>query len=347
MMDFSLMDRMLPAPLNGGFRMDGWWVWCGSVVRGEDGRYHMFASRWPGWLPMHPGWLLRSEVVRAVSDTPEGPYLYAETVLPARGAEYWDGRSTHNPHIIRHGGKYFLYYMGSTHPFAEVTPEEPVGLDDCRAIAARANKRVGLAVSDSVFGPWKRLDAPILPVRPGKFDSYLTSNPAPCIREDGSVLLIYKARKYEGHTYGNMTLGAAVADGPEGPYRVIREEPLFPPEVHVEDPFAWRTESGYAMIAKDMEGHLCGEKHGGILAVSDNGTDWRLADAPKAYSREILWDDGRKRVMGSFERPFLLFQDGRPTHLFAATADGPGGFRHARQTWNMVIPLAADPPGGL
>lgn len=28
-----------------------------------------------------------------------------------------------------------------------------------------------------------------------------------------------------------------------------------------------------------------------------------------------------------------------PTHLFAATADGPGGFRNADNTWNMVIPL--------
>ncbi|WP_202128775.1 glycoside hydrolase family protein [Paenibacillus dendrobii] len=340
-MSFSLKERMLPAPVGGGFRMENWWVWCGSVVRGEDGRYHMFASRWPKWLPMHPGWLIRSEIVRAVSDTPEGPYEYAETVLPARGAEYWDGRSTHNPHIIRHNGKFLLYYMGSTHPFAEAEPGDTVEMDDCRVIAARAGKRVGLAVADSVLGPWKRMDAPILPVRPGKFDSYLTSNPAPCIREDGSVLLIYKARRYEGHTYGKMTLGAAEADTPEGPYHVISEQPLFPPQVHVEDPFIWRTEEGYAMIAKDMEGHLCGEKHGGILAVSVNGTDWKLADSRKAYSRTVVWDDGQERVMGSFERPFLLFQDGKPTHMFAAVADGPGGFRQAENTWNMVIPLSA------
>lgn len=111
-MSWSLMDRMLPAPVGGGFRMEHWWVWCGSVVRGEDGRYHMFASRWPKWLPMHPGWLIRSEIVRAVSDTPEGPYTYAETVLPARGAEYWDGRSTHNPHIIRQGDQYLLLLHG-------------------------------------------------------------------------------------------------------------------------------------------------------------------------------------------------------------------------------------------
>ncbi|GIP28474.1 sucrase [Paenibacillus sp. J23TS9] len=341
-MALSLMDRMLPAPVGGGFRMEGWWIWCGSVVRGEDGRYHMFASRWPKWLPMHPGWLIRSEIVRAVSDTPEGPYTYAETVLPARGAEYWDGRSTHNPHIIRSGDKFLLYYMGSTHPFAEAEPGEEVEMEDCRVIAARANKRVGLAVADSVLGPWKRMDDPILPVRPGRFDSYLTSNPAPCVRDDGSMLLIYKARRYEGHTYGKMTLGAAEADEAEGPYRVVSEQPLFPPEVHVEDPFIWRSGHGYAMIAKDMEGHLCGEKHGGILAVSDNGRNWRLADAQKAYSRKVLWDDGQERIMGSFERPFLLFQDGQPTHMFAAVADGPGGFREAQNTWNMVIPLLTD-----
>ncbi|RED40694.1 glycoside hydrolase family protein [Paenibacillus sp. VMFN-D1] len=343
-MTFSLFDRMLPAPMEGGFRMEGWWVWCGSVVRGEDGRFHMFASRWPKWMPMHPGWLLRSEIVRASSDTPEGPYTYEETVFPARGAEYWDGRSTHNPHIIRYGDKYLLYYMGSTHPFPEPRPGETVEADDCRVIAARANKRVGLAVADSIYGPWKRLDTPILPTRPGKFDSFLTSNPAPCIREDGSVLLVYKARRYEGTTHGQMTLGAAEAAGYEGPYRVIQDAPLFPPErFHIEDPFIWRTAEGYAMIAKDMDGKLCGEKHGGILALSPDGRDWRLADQPKSYSRRVRWEDGSERWMGSFERPFLLFQEGQPTHLFAAVADGPGGFRQAEHTWNMVIPLRTSP----
>lgn len=338
-MTLSLMDCMLPAPVHGGFRMDGWWIWCGSVVRADDGKYHMFASRWPKSLPMHPGWLVRSEIVRAESDTPEGPYIYVETVLPARGAEYWDGRSTHNPHIMRVGDQYLLYYMGTTHPFAEHEPEETLGAVDCKVIAARANKRVGLAVASSVQGPWKRMDRPILPVRPGKFDSYLTSNPAPCLLEDGSVLLIYKARKYEGHTYGQMMLGAAHTDDYIGPYRVMSEEPLFAPEVHVEDPFIWKTADGYSMIAKDMDGSLCGEKHGGVHAHSQNGIDWRIADTAKAYSRHVRWDDGTEQVMGSFERPFILFHDGKPTHMFAAVADGPGSFHQAENTWNMVIPL--------
>ena len=40
-------DRILPAPKTPAFQMDGYWVWCGSAIKGEDGRYHLFASRWP------------------------------------------------------------------------------------------------------------------------------------------------------------------------------------------------------------------------------------------------------------------------------------------------------------
>ena len=32
----SFSDRLLPAPVGGGFSMEGYWVWCGSVLRGED-----------------------------------------------------------------------------------------------------------------------------------------------------------------------------------------------------------------------------------------------------------------------------------------------------------------------
>jgi lysophospholipase L1-like esterase len=39
--------RLMPAKYESGFRMDGFWVWCGSVVKGDDGKYHMFASRCP------------------------------------------------------------------------------------------------------------------------------------------------------------------------------------------------------------------------------------------------------------------------------------------------------------
>ncbi|MNI10558.1 hypothetical protein D3C73_636750 [compost metagenome] len=303
----------------------------------------MFASRWPKHLPMHPGWLVDSEIVRAVSTTPEGPYEFQEVVLPARGAEYWDGRMTHNPHIKKIGDTYVLYYTGSTHPFERVVPGESLEMNDPRTIVARSNKRIGIATSNSVLGPWTRRDQPIQPTRPGKFDSFLTSNAAPCVNPDGSIFLIYKARRYEGVIHGQMTIGASLAANYEGPYNVLKEGPVFPPDsFHLEDPFIWRTANGYELIAKDMDGNICGEKHGGIHAYSSDGTAWELCEHPKAYSRTILWDDGSTRTMGSLERPFLLFQDGKPTHLFAATGNGAGGFTKASETWNMVIPINND-----
>ena len=76
----------------------------------------MFVSRFPKKLPFHPGWMVASEIVHAVSDIPQGPYRFSDIALPARGAQYWDGRSTHNPRILKQNGKYYLIYMGSTQP---------------------------------------------------------------------------------------------------------------------------------------------------------------------------------------------------------------------------------------
>lgn len=82
-----------------------------------------------------------------------------------------------------------------------------------------------------------------------------------------------------------------------------------------------------------------GEVCAGARALSKDGIAWALAPNPKIYSRTVLWADGTTTVQGSFERPQLLFEDGVPTHLFAATADGPGGFTRANATWNMAVPL--------
>ncbi len=335
----------LPAPVGGGFQMDGYWVWCGSVVKGEDEKFHMFASRWPKTYPMHPGWLVVSEVVHAVSDTPEGPYAFESVVLPARGAAHWDGRSTHNPHIQKHGDTYVLYYTGMTYPFSDPVPNEPLPMDAPCVLAARASKRIGIATAKSPYGPWTRRDAPVIPTRPDHFDSFLTSNAAPIIHQDGSVVLIYKSRTYTtppytGAMYGDMHLAVATAPRYDGKYTHCCDVPLFHDvTVELEDPFIWKDATGYHMIAKDMAGDLCGEKAGGMQAHSDDGITWVVEEDARAYSRKVLWDDGVVREQNNLERPFILFQDGKATHMFFATADGTGGFTHAENTWNMCIPL--------
>ena len=172
--------RLEPAVLGGGFELPDYWVWCGAPIRDEDGLYHLFASRVPKELVFHPGWLYCSEIVRAEADTAAGPYRFAEVVLPARGSEFFDARCTHNPHIRKVGDTYLLLYMGTTYDGPTPTPERQEVRSSARSHATWARKRIGLATSTSVHGPWKRLVEPLLEPRPGGWDAIATTNPSLC-----------------------------------------------------------------------------------------------------------------------------------------------------------------------
>ena len=338
----ELFHHLGQAPRTPAFESEGYWVWGSSVVKGEDGKYHMFVSRFPKSLPFHPGWMIASEIVHATSDTPEGPYKFSNIALPARGAQYWDGRSTHNPRILKYKNKYYLIYMGSTHPFANPTYEQ-LTLDSPWCTIGRSNKRIGLAVADSPYGPWKRFDEPILKTKPNTFYSFLVSNPSPIIQEDGSVMMIFKGRTYIGdNKFSDMALGMAYAPSIEGPYKVLNDDqPIFQVngQGEAEDPFLWKDNKGYHAIFKDHVSKFTGEQGGGVMAHSKDGIRWTVDKDPKAYSRTVEWEDGKVEMQGQLERPFLLFENGKATYAFFATMNGPGGFENATKSWNMVIPI--------
>lgn len=338
----ELFHHLGQAPRTPAFESEGYWVWGSSVIKGNDGKYHMFVSRFPKSLPFHPGWMVASEIVHAISDTPEGPYKFSDIALPARGAQYWDGRSTHNPRILEYQNKYYLIYMGSTHPFANPTYDQ-LTLDSPWCTVGRSNKRIGLAIADSPYGPWKRFDEPILKTKPNTFYSFLVSNPSPIIQEDGSVMMIFKGRTYVGDDkFSDMALGMAYAPSIEGPYTVLNNgQPIFQVDGQgeAEDPFLWKDSRGYHAIFKDHVAKFTGEKGGGVMAHSPNGIQWTIDKDPKAYSRTVEWEDGKVEMQGQLERPFLLFENGKATHAFFATMNGAGGFDNATQSWNMVIPI--------
>ena len=313
--------------LQPALKMDGDYVWCGSVIRGEDGRYHMFASRWKREHTFHPGWSTHSEVVRAVADTPAGPFEFQEVVLPARGPEYWDGCATHCPQIVKRGNQYLLFYIGTSCPL-EINDETRLHAGN----VTRASKRIGMAVADSVYGPWKRSDTPAITTKPGTFYSYLVSNPAPVIEPDGSIFVLFKTRKYIDHSCqcSHFYIGAARAANPESPFEVITPEPLFGPDMPsgvIEDPFLWIDRDGkYHMLAKDMLGTIAGCEADGMEFVSENGLDWKFKEV--AYNRGTL---------ALRERPFILFDDNKePVALYTATAEIFPYRNPVAQTWNSV-----------
>ena len=186
----TILHNLGKAPLTPTYQCEDYWVWGSAVVKGDDNKYHMYVTRFPKTYPFHPGWMVSSEIVHAVADKIAGPYEFSDVALPARGAQYWDGCSTHNPRVLRHKGKYYLIYMGTRHPFETPKPEELTNSSKW-CVVSRSNKRIGLAVSDSPYGPWKRFEKPILDTEANMFFSFLTSNPSPTILEDGSVYMIF------------------------------------------------------------------------------------------------------------------------------------------------------------
>ncbi len=337
----EIKERLLPAVKGGGFFRDDLMIWCGSVIKGEDNRYHMFASCWKSELGFGMNWLFNSRVVRASSDVPEGPFQLEETVLPRRGREYFDGMNTHNPYIRYWNGMYYLYYIGTT--YASPIPTSLEEMNPELSLEVWNRKRIGVAVSHSVFGPWKRRDTPLLEPRDcSHWDCTITSNPAVAILPDGRTYMLYKSRSYASAT---LQIGVAAADRPDGEFRRLSEEPIFHfdnPDFHLEDPYLWYEDGKFRLLIKDdfknESGGICGEWGAGLYGESDDCVHWEFAREPKAYSRTVEWDDGSVTTQCNLERPFLLLEDGKPTHLYLATGNGdkPYSFTH---TWNMVIPL--------
>jgi len=144
-----LKDAIQPAIKSAGFKMEGYILWCPSVIK-VGNTYHMFASRWPEKYGL-AGWTTYSEIVRATADNLYGPYTFQEVVLQKREGK-WDKERAHNPKIVKAGDTYVLYYISS------------------------ANK-TGYAWAKSITGPWNRIDSVAMPF----------SNPAPLVKKDGSI----------------------------------------------------------------------------------------------------------------------------------------------------------------
>ena len=83
--DLFIKDRLQDLSGDNIFKTEGYYNWCTSMLKGEDGKYHLFYSRWKKEYSFY-GWLTHSEVAHDVSDSPAGPWAYKETVLAGEKA---------------------------------------------------------------------------------------------------------------------------------------------------------------------------------------------------------------------------------------------------------------------
>jgi len=329
-LDYDFATMIQPVSGSATFKDPGYIVWCGSMIQGDDGKYHLFYSRWPEKLG-HFAWVTSSEVAHAVSDSPFGPFKFADVTLPPRGAGYWDGLCTHNPTITRFGGKYYLYYMGNTGDGKQVK-----GLN----WSHRNNQRIGVAVSDSPGGPWTRLDQPLIGPTEGFHDALCMGNPSVTQRPDGGYLMVYKAvGKKKALPFGGPVVHlVAMADKPTGPFRKLPDPVFTAPgsSFAAEDPFIWHGPDRYWAIVKDFKGAFTGTgKMSLALFESSDGVQWHPAKHPLVSGLELHMADGSTLSLEKLERPQLLMKDGEPAVLICAAA--PAG--HLSKSFSVQIPL--------
>ncbi len=294
------------APAQSGFKMDGYWVWGGSMIK-VGSTYHLFASRWKKDGPFPEGYRKNSEIVRASSESPLGPFKFEEVVIGERDPSFWDSNMAHNPTISKIGSEYVLFYIGS---------------DFSTYVNNSGNllRRIGYATSESITGPWKRSDEPVIQAE--------SNNPAVLV-EGTKVKLVYRDK--------DLKIFLATSDNYKGPYKIVNDNVW--PDCKLEDFYLFKADNQFHIICEDNVGGLSGHERWGVHLVSVDGIHhWEKYDPVVVYDHDLFFDDGSVLHCVRRERPQLLIVDGLITHLITGVYDGenswcqPVELKHAVKT---------------
>lgn len=278
--------------------LESWNYWDGSILKGEDGRYRMFASRWDQ-AAGHRGWG-NSHAVGAVSDSLFGPYKDVGKLWP----EDQNGRG-HNVSALRMpDGRY-----------AVVVSETRQGRGD-------------VFVSGSIDGPWTYFGAiavdqsKVRSVRnPGEAQApgdpeprpWRASNVTVLLRPDGDYQIVERS--------GQILISKSGILGPyqpQGPtiYRGLKGLPQRDLG-RLEDPTVWFSGGWYHVLVNHWE-----ERRAYHL-ISRNGIDnWivqGLAYEPGADF--IRHTNGVVNHWNKLERPAVVIDKGHVVALSFAVID--------------------------
>ncbi|EOD31815.1 hypothetical protein EMIHUDRAFT_112628 [Emiliania huxleyi CCMP1516] len=330
------------------------WTWGGSPIR-DGSTVHMFASEMTGDCGvLH--YCSNSRVVHLTAAHPLGPYERAGVALAPRSPPHWDSGGVHGPtiHRVRSGGAWLwaLYYMGSANTW---DPRDGTHPNCTRRVdprtGDRATRRVGLATSASLWGPWARRDSPLLGPgdrAAGDWDYEDVSNATPLLLRNGTVLMLYKGRGGDLQAVG--VARCARFDGPCS--RLRPASPVL--SSRVEDTWGWvapASEDGTRPEVLHVLSHAGnGATEAGGHAWSLDGVRWNdtTRSAGAAYTGAVRWAGGGTQVMLRRERPQGLLRAAAPVRGAGEEAGGSYGVPEAVCTAVQPRRCPADggPPSG-
>jgi hypothetical protein len=310
-------------------------VWGSSPIMGKDGKLHLYVAEWP--IPedikkeRFSGWFKHSRIAHYVGDSPEGPFEFVRIAVADKDGKF---NAPHNPTVSYHDGKYVLCFI--------------VNEDD-----DTSKQRIVMYVADDLSDNWRAakgsdVDGTILAA---PADSSIwnynprlgVSNPT-LIKFKRKYMMYYKSVIPDQNDRDNREkwdygYGVALADNVEGPYtchpKRVTDEGL-----QLEDAYAFSYNNKVYMLSRDFRGSL-GSQGGGLLWQSDDGFYFSKEKVKRSY-RELAYYLGeedlngavayRGKTEGHMERAQLLFKDGKPFYMYAATGvnnvDGFGSCSH-------------------
>ena len=194
--------------------MKKWCYWDGQIIRGKDGKYHLFASRWDQ-AKGHNGWF-GSQAVHAVSDKLTGPYIDKGLCWPDN-----EGGKGHNvTALVLPDGRY--------------------------AVVVSETRPGDVFVADSLDGPWKYLGG--IQVASNEFSGLgRMSNVSIMVRPDGGFQIVPRSGAILISKTG--ILGPYVVQGPS----IYRGLPGLPQHDlgNLEDPVVWFSGGFYHIVVNN------------------------------------------------------------------------------------------------
>lgn len=347
-------------------------VWGGSVIKGDDNKYHMLYATWEcgDSIPVFSNsWVLNSKIAYAVSDYPDRDFKFQKIVLRGRAFEgdttAWDAQMVHNPHIKKFNKKYYLYYGGGKDP--GIQPKGSKGEKVNKRNRVQQNQCIGViefnSFEDLVNGNFKRSDTPILSprtrVKPDyivepspegtepKPDNIIVVNPSVVQRPSDAKYLLYFKGNFYNPTWRGVH-GVALADSPTGPF-IATDNFVFDIRnedgsiVSGEDPYVWyhNTHEKFYVVFKDFSGKITEGKPGLAILESSDGINWIKPDNSFFMKKQVILNSGDTIKASNLERPQLLIdKDGNPQVLYSACSLGSVGKKTDGSTFNVHIPLS-------
>ena len=301
--------RGFPHPLSPGRNET---TWGGSIVKDSvGGSYHMFVAEMMNECPLNT-WGQNSRCTHATSDTPEGPYTFADVSVTN-----W----CHNPAIVVQD------HADGSHTWAlfHIGTGDGGATQNCSAHAPAAVLADGvvrpaagatLHTAPGPAGPWTPV--PGLPS---------CNNPAPFLATNGTWFVVCD---------GFTLYSAPAVTAPWTRVASISSTNGNPLPGNYEDPLFWIDARGNFHIIYHVyrtggaSAHNCTPGNDGAVVsghyFSRDGFTWRAAGV-SPYGNVIDLADGSQQLLTTRERPKFIFNAaGDPTHLSNGVCPSPGNF---------------------